>query len=212
MDLKLKICGLRNPANVELAEKIQPDFLGFIFYPGSPRYVGKDAGWINGVKVRETTEKVGVFVDTDVSQVLNLCNTAGIQWVQLHGQETVEQCRILKENGFTVMKVFPVGPGFQFNEIEPYCDNVDYFLFDTKSEIPGGSGVPFEWDLIGEYPFEVPFFLSGGIGPDNILNIKHLEQDYLFGIDVNSRLESVPGEKDSHKLKEFKRKFDEIRS
>jgi phosphoribosylanthranilate isomerase len=208
MDLKLKICGIKNTGNANLAMACQPDYLGFIFYPESPRYTGKDPSWIQNLVLPGNIEKVGVFVNVKPEDIVRLCEQSDIRFVQLHGKESPEVCKILMKAQLKVMKVFHIGPGFSFDVMNSYSSMVDYFLFDTKGQFLGGNGVAFDWRLIEQYPFHIPFFLSGGIGLDNIENIRYLNHDYLYGLDVNSGLESGPGEKDSRKIRDFKKKFE----
>lgn len=207
MKIKLKICGLRNTENVQKALAASPDYLGFIFYNKSPRYVGSDFQWISALMLPSSVRKVGVFVNEEPERIMEYCHVAGIDIVQLHGQETVNTCLELKKKNYRVIKVFSIGDGFSFKQVEPFQDSVDYFLFDTKTEIPGGSGSSFDWSYLTNYAYPVPFFLSGGIGIGNIENIKDFRNKHLFGIDVNSRMESDPGEKDSNKIDLFMKKL-----
>ncbi len=208
---RLKICGLRDRNNVRKALMVNPDFLGFIFYPDSPRYVGEDPRWVNELELPSPVTKVGVFVNKGRDRILDICEQAGIRMIQLHGKESPNICYTLKRDGFAVVKMFAVGPGFSYEIMEDYLGKVDYFLFDTKGPQPGGSGRSFTWDFLEHYPFDIPFFLSGGIGLDNITSLKDLNAPRLFAVDVNSRLESATGEKDPGKLKDFRLKFDRIR-
>ena len=128
--------------------------------------------------------------------------------MQLHGHESPELCRILKTANIEIIKVFSIKDEFDFSVLEPYETVCDFFLFDTKGKLPGGNGYTFNWNILSTYPSKKPFFLSGGIGLDNIKNIllfmSSKESKYCCAIDVNSKFEIEPGLKKIEKLKEFK--------
>lgn len=203
---------MKDEVNVSRALTIAPDYLGFIFHPPSPRYVGDDPAWIRRLTLPSGTRKVGVFVDISPERVLKTCQLTGIEVVQLHGKETPQVCRMLRKEGMQVIKMFSVGDGFDFRGMEAYPDAADYFLFDTKGPLPGGSGRSFDWELLWNYPFDTPFFLSGGIGPENVDRLNDDATGRMYALDVNSRVESVPGEKDMNKLNELAIKIITIRS
>jgi phosphoribosylanthranilate isomerase len=200
----LKICGLREPDNIEAVLKAaQPDYIGFIFYARSARHVGGKlppyfARGLSGVK------KVGVFVNETTAAIKDAVADYGLDLIQLHGQEPPEQAAALKEAGLGVIKVFAVGNGFDFAELSPYEGVADYFLFDTKGKQPGGNGVVFNWDLLRDYPSETPFFLSGGIGPDSGELLAAFSHPRLHALDVNSKFEQRPGLKDAAALEGFR--------
>ncbi len=211
MDLELKICGVKDKENAARVMKFNPDYMGFIFYERSPRYVGGDPGWIASVDADRRIKKTGVFVNENTGEIVNCAQKAKLEVVQLHGKEPPADCRNIGKEGYEVIKVFSIGKTFTWHVLDPYLDCVDYFMFDTLGKYLGGNGVPFDWSLLEGYPFDKPFFLSGGIGPDNVANISHLKQSQLFAIDVNSRLESLPGVKDAGKLNEFMSKFQSLK-
>jgi len=188
------------PANREEIEKLPVDFLGFIFYPGSKRYVGKDSDrrLFNSLK-----NKVGVFVDESYDEILSLSQRNGFKFVQLHGKEDPSVCRILKKNGLKVIKAFSLNKDFRFRILKDYESAVDYFLFDTKTRVHGGSGKKFDWDILEKYKESTPFFLSGGIKPDDASKIKQIDYPWLYGIDLNSGFEDEPGLKNVDLLKKF---------
>ena len=132
--------------------------------------------------------------------------------LQLHGNETPEICAVLKETGTEVIKAFSVGASFNFKNLEPYLPTCDFFLFDTKGPLPGGNGYRFNWSLLADYPFDKPFFLSGGIGLEYLPALKRIAKEALplYAIDVNSKFETAPGHKDLQTLKEFKTQWDEL--
>ena len=208
--IKLKICGLCYSDNVYEVLKINPDFIGFIFYEGSPRFVGNHYGWIRNLNIGPHADKVAVFVNESAERIIEISEKTNVQYIQLHGNEPPELCGELTNKGLKLIKVFSVGEDFSFKMMEYYIGIADYFLFDTKGKYLGGSGISFDWNLIEKYPFNIPFFLSGGIGIENISNIRHLNNPMLFAVDVNSKLESFPGIKDSVKLGKFKEEFEKL--
>lgn len=199
-NLKIKVCGMKYTANREAVEKLPVDFLGFIFYPKSKRFVGENAesGLFNSAKT-----KVAVYVDENAFEILGLAKNLNFEYVQLHGKENPKTCRLLKKQGLKVIKAFNLNEDFDFSILESYINDVDYFLFDTKTDLPGGSGIKFNWEILDKYHGEVPFFLSGGIGPEDAEAIKKLNHPQLFGIDLNSGFEDEPGVKNVKKLKQF---------
>jgi phosphoribosylanthranilate isomerase len=206
---RLKICGMRDAENIMQVAKLQPVYMGFIFYPKSPRYVGED--FQIPANFPATIRKVGVFVNETTDQILKQVHRLGLAYVQLHGDEPVEQVRSLHEKGVKVIKVFSVGDDFDFAVTRPYREVVDYFLFDTKGKYYGGNAQVFDWTMLKQYDQEVPFFLSGGIGPDNVENMTTLSGMNLHALDVNSGVESKPGLKDLDKIEKLNRVIDLIR-
>ena len=208
--IRLKICGLRLAENIRDILPFKPDFIGFIFYDRSPRHVGENYSWIGDLDTGPAVRKVGVFVNESVDKILKIASETGLEYLQLHGEERPDTCFNLKEKGFQVIKVFSVGKDFSFQEMEAYSGVVDYFLFDTRGKYLGGNGIPFDWSLLEKYPYQVPFFLSGGIGTDNISYVKFLNHPMFYAVDVNSRLESDPGIKDPDLLERFMEEFEKI--
>jgi phosphoribosylanthranilate isomerase len=210
MNLKLKICGMKFPDNIREVIQYQPDYLGFIFYPGSPRYAGDSMEELSTLDIPPSIKKTGVFVNESTDKIKQVALSISLDMVQLHGQEPVADCIELKKSGLKVIKVFSVGQDFDFGLMEPYVNDVDYFLFDTKGKYHGGNSIPFDWEIIEKYPFRIPFFLGGGIGLENIDLVKQIKNPYLYALDANSRLEISPGLKDPEKVKLFRRKFDKL--
>lgn len=196
--------------NISEVSQLQPDYMGFIFHPASPRYFNRVIPELSG-----TIKRTGVFVDAGLQMIQDQCTNYCLQAVQLHGQESPEVCAILKEKGLEVIKVFSVGESFDFRKIEPYLEVIDYFLFDTKGEAPGGNGITFNWNILESYSFEKPFFLSGGLGPSELERIITLHESWtqkgkghlVAGVDLNSRFESAPGMKKTKELKAFMQEF-----
>ncbi len=204
--LRLKVCGMTDKENISEVAALQPDFLGFIFYKESSRF-------FDGVipPLPESIKKVGVFVDERVEVISDKIDKHTISVIQLHGHETPEICRLLKTTGADIVKVFSIKDTFDFSILKAYEDVCDYFLFDTKGKLPGGNGYAFNWELLKDYPSTKPYFLSGGIGMDDIESIKDFlqkpESQHCYAIDVNSKFEIEPGLKDVQQLKEFKTKL-----
>lgn len=198
--LKLKICGMKFPENIGQVAALQPDYMGFIFFENSPRNFDTEIPQLN-----EGIIKTGVFVNASAEFILTQARKHKLQAIQLHGQESAELCAVLKAEGLEVIKVFSVKDSFDFNILQPYEGKVDFFLFDTKGKAEGGNGVTFDWEILKKYPSETPFFLSGGIGLQEVSRLKDLQFPKTFyGIDVNSRFETKPGYKDLENLKELR--------
>lgn len=190
--------------NREAVEQLAVDWLGFIFYPPSKRYIGENPD----ERLFQTDKiKVGVFVDENAFEILALAKNLGFEWVQLHGKENPLTCRILKNQGLKIIKAFRVDDAFNFSKTRDYSGVADLFLFDTKSSLPGGSGKKFNWKILGKYKGNTPFLLSGGIGPEDVDEIKKINHPNFEGIDLNSGFEDEPGLKNSEKLKKFITEF-----
>lgn len=234
--MKLKVCGMKYPDNIEQVAALQPDYLGFIFYTKSARNF--DAQTIPVIP--KSIKKTGVFVDADINFIIEKIKTHDLKAVQLHGKESPEFCKELRhvchyeeqsdvvissketdchdfqkkshnDNKIEIIKVFSIKDEFDFSVLKPYEDVVDYFLFDTKGKLPGGNGYTFDWNVLNDYPSTKPFFLSGGIGIDQIKDIKQFAKSnaskYCYALDVNSKFEIEHGLKNTSVLKEFKNKL-----
>lgn len=197
---------MREAANIAAVAALQPDYMGFIFYPASPRYIAPvSAELIRYIPAGLKT--TGVFVNETPGLVLEKQHTHQLDALQLHGHETPAYCAALKESGAEIIKAFGIAPGFDFNSLEAYLPVVDYFLFDTQSPAHGGSGKAFDWQVLAQYPWPKAYFLSGGIGPEHVEALKNLNDERLYALDLNSRFEQAPGLKDSHKLADFFKKI-----
>ncbi len=201
--LKIKVCGLISPGNVIEVISSLPDFVGYIFYPRSPRYVGKNPDLSLFKIVPGNIVKVGVFVDEDRDTVIVTAKSAGIDTIQLHGKESPEYCRDIRSSGFKIIKAFSIGDKLDQLAIKAYAGVTDFFLFDTRSDSGGGSGKKFNWDILEQYKLEKPFFLSGGIGREDVKKIKDYKNNCLYGIDINSRFERSSGIKDPELVRSF---------
>lgn len=201
--MKIKVCGLTDPENLAAIARAKPDYVGFIFYEGSGRFVGAEPDPRLFWSIPQGIKKAGVFVDEKINKILELSVSAGLEIIQLHGNESVQLCATLKSSGLAVLKAFTIGSEFRFDSLIKYLPVCDYFLFDTKSELRGGSGKKFNWSRLEEYSFDKPFFLSGGIGPDDSGEIKKITNPAFFAVDINSRFETVTGIKDVSLVKTF---------
>jgi len=205
--MKVKVCGMKYRENINKILTAKPDYIGFIFYPKSKRYAGDiDNATINEIK---GTVKVGVFVNESTEIIKSICSKYTIDYVQLHGEESPEQCRELKNAGMTVIKVFSVGSDFDFEDTRAYEQVADYFLFDTKSENYGGAGKKFDWSIFKKYSNTKEIFLSGGIGVDDAEQIKNISGLKIHAVDINSCFEKEPAIKDESLVKKF---IDKIRN
>ncbi len=195
--------------NRKQVEKLDVDFMGYIFYPPSKRFVGEtpEPGLFSSEK-----PKVGVFVDENAFEILALAKNLGFEWVQLHGKENPKTCQMLKRQGLKIIKAFSVDENFNFETTLPYEKVANFFLFDTKTENHGGSGQKFNWSILNKYDGHIPFFLSGGISPDDAEEILKISHPKLTGIDVNSGFEDEPGVKRIEKLKNFIDKIQTLRN
>lgn len=198
--VKLKTCGMRDSFNILEVGKLLPDYMGFIFYPPSPRYVGDD--FQIPIDLNPAIHRVGVFVNEQAGRMIELCMKHNLSYIQLHGDEPVSVCEQLKHEGLKVIKVFRIGPDFDFSVTLPYKEIVDYFLFDTKGNHYGGNAQVFDWSILEQYDQEVPFFLSGGLSVENIQHIKRLKHMNLHALDLNSGVEDSPGVKNILLIKE----------
>ena len=193
---------MREPDNVAHVATLQPDYLGFIFVEKSPRYVGES--FDIALADPDIPERVGVFVNASREYILKQAREHGLHVVQLHGDESPELAKQLRKAGLAVWKVFGIGQeGFDFAQLEPYLKVVDAFLFDTKGAARGGNGVAFDWGILKDYPYKVPFLLSGGVDLENVASLPQLQDLPLLGIDVNSKFELEPAYKDVDKLEEL---------
>lgn len=200
----VKICGLRDPGNILEVIKLKPDLIGLIFYPDSPRYVTdlNSLKFLNDLHGKPLT--VGVFVDPTLQEIRTVANSLHLDVIQLHGSETPAFCEEVRKDDHAVIKAFGIRPGFDFCTTEQYRGVADFFLFDTGSDKPGGTGEQFDWDLLDFYHGETSYFLSGGLTPDTQIFPNHIQ---MAGVDLNSRFEKAPGIKDIGLLKPFIKQF-----
>ena len=229
--MKLKVCGMKYTENIQQVADLQPDYLGFIFYEKSKRN-------FEGIipELPKSIKKTGVFVNEYKEILISLVEEYGLDAIQLHGDESVEYVFELKsqlverralfiaenktikkkknqhyisKSEVQIIKVFGIKDEFSFDVLKPYLEVVDYFLFDTKGKERGGNGTKFDWSVLEKYPFDKPFFLSGGIGLDDVEEVQKLMKSNLpiYSLDVNSKFESKPGLKNINEVKTFKNKL-----
>ena len=201
---------MRDPGKISGVAAALPNFLGFIFYPKSARFVWEEFSTDQLNAIPEAIQKVGVFVNELPEKVIEICKRLNFRVAQLHGSESPEYCQQIKASDLTVFKVFSVDDSFDFEQLSGYTEVCDYFLFDTKGHLPGGTGRKFDWELLKNYTGSVSFFLSGGIGPDDLEAIRNFEHPRWRGLDVNSGFELSPALKDVEKVQQFIREIRNI--
>jgi phosphoribosylanthranilate isomerase len=199
--IQLKICGMRDRLNIGAVAALKPDYMGFIFYAQSPRYVGED---FSVPTLPTSVKRVGVFVNESTGKIVEMADKYQLEYIQLHGEEPVKQCEELQRNQLKVVKVFSVDDQMDFEQTKAYREVADFFLFDTKGKHYGGNATAFNWKNLERYDQEVPFFLSGGLSADIIPGIKDLQGMNIHGIDVNSGVEVMPGVKYIEKIGRLK--------
>lgn len=207
---KLKVCGLTKLDQIEELTALKADFLGFIFYKKSPRYV-LDSLDLEEIKAIKHTGKVGVFVNESLEKIIEISEKAGLNFIQLHGDESddfISELRKKLNPEIKIIKVFRIGTDLENLKfkIQNLKSDVDYFLFDTDSKAFGGTGKTFKWQILNELEIPKPYFLSGGISPINFNDIQNIRQ-HPFALDINSKFEIEAGNKDLEKIKNFYEKL-----
>ncbi len=199
---------MRDAENIRKVEALGIDMMGFIFYPKSSRYVSVRPSYLP-----TKCKRVGVFVDEDVENIKKIADDYALDFIQLHGHESIEE--VMKLQDWNVIKAFSIATKEDLEATAPYEGIVDYFLFDTKGKSAGGNGEKFDWSILETYHVYTPFLLSGGIGPEDAAALNSLRNatlsgrelstlnSHCIGIDLNSRFEIEPGIKDIVKLKTF---------
>lgn len=208
--MKIKVCGMREEENLNQLLAMNPDYIGFIFYSKSKRHVPE----IPNIRLPENICKVGVFVNAGLDYIWKRIKGYELDVIQLHGDETPEFCKeardfLVKRNcNVQIVKAFAVDHQFDFDSTNPYERYCDFFLFDTKGKYYGGNSERFDWRLLQDYKGILPYFLSGGIGPDSVNDIQNFRKSpwaaYCVALDLNSRFEEAPGVKNIDKLIKFK--------
>ncbi len=194
----IKVCGMREAQNIHDIEQLAIDWMGFIFYEKSPRYCNDALTYMP-----RQVERVGVFVNHSLSEILKLILKYKLDIVQLHGQETPALCKQLQQLGIRVIKAMPIATKEDLVLATAYEDVIDYMLFDTKSELGGGSGKQFDWSILNDYSLKIPFLISGGIGPQSLESLRDFTHPKLIGYDLNSKFEISPGMKSPDLLAPF---------
>lgn len=200
--MKIKVCGLKQQSNIEELIELPIDYMGFIFYKKSPRYIENNISFDFIRTIPQHIKKVGVFVNETPYSILNSIAHYNLDIVQLHGNESAEICAELKPHT-KVIKAFQMTDEFDFKILENYFPHVDYFLFDSTTKNYGGSGKTFDWQILKKYTYHIPFFLSGGINENSVSEILELNIPQLHSIDINSKFEIEPGLKDTIQIKQF---------
>ncbi|RAJ89766.1 phosphoribosylanthranilate isomerase [Larkinella arboricola] len=195
--MKVKVCGMRDSDNIRELLALAPDFMGFIFYDKSLRFVGDELDADLLKSFPRSVKKVGVFVNASPDYILRSVKKYDLQYVQLHGNETPDFCRNLRNRGISIIKAFAVDESFNFSMINNYKPSCDFFLFDAKGDQAGGNGITFDWGLMNRYDNEKPFFISGGIDAETLDSLEKLKHLKLYGVDINSKVELSPGLKDT---------------
>lgn len=201
--MKIKVCGITTLEQLQQLESMQIDFAGMIFYEGSKRYAGEKMKGEKSKIKNLHIKKIGVFVNADYNSIKNTIESYNLSAVQLHGDETPELCSQLTTLT-KVIKVFRIAGEQDIDAIvAPYQTFANYFLFDTDTKNYGGSGKQFDWNVLASAKINKPFFLSGGIGPEDVEKINSIHHPYLYALDVNSKFETEAGIKDMKKVEVF---------
>ena len=222
-DMIIKVCGMRDAENIRQVAALGIDWMGFIFFPKSPRYVSQlssNAGIIpdyssligktdNDVSASKV-KRVGVFVDDMPQNIVTRVYNYKLDIVQLHGSENTVMIDNLRRTldpdirpNIKIMKALNIKTADDVAKYKDYEGHVDYFLFDTKTPLKGGSGEQFDWSVLDAYDGKTPFLLSGGIGPDDAERIREFSHPQCIGIDLNSKFETSPAFKNVEKLRKF---------
>lgn len=197
--LKVKVCGLKEETNIQQVASLSPDFLGFIYYPKSKRFVGNH---FPVPTLTENQKKVAVLVNEPLKSAIKIFSE-GYDFLQIHGDEPSEYCKELHTQNIPIIKAFGLNEDFDFSILTQYQPYVNYFLFDTKSTSYGGTGKKFNWNLLKKYLLDTPFLLSGGISPKELDTLLKLEHPQFYGVDLNSGFEISPGLKNIDDLDFF---------
>ena len=200
--MEVKVCGMRQQDNIEALEKLNIQYMGFIFYPPSPRFVGRD---FIPPQIHKNIKTIGVFVNEDFEQLIEIIEKSKIDGVQLHGDETPQYCRKLKVQypQLLLFKAFRIKDAADLRQIEEYENICDRFILDTKAEYYGGNGSTWDYSILKNQQIQTPFLLSGGIGESFDKDQFQYVHPMCLGIDINSKFEIEPGLKDINKLKRF---------
>lgn len=201
----VKVCGMRSSDNIRQVELAGPDIMGFIFHPASPRFVAELPEYMPLRCLR-----AGVFVHSDTDSILRTAEAFGLHIVQLHGEGSPELCRRLRGHGLKVIRALGVSSREDLKAAANFEGACDYLLLDTACARHGGSGRMFDWDILESYTGGIPFFLSGGIGPDSAKRIGEVRHPLLCGVDINSRFETAAAVKDAAAVEKFIKEIKQI--
>ena len=198
-DLEIKVCGMRMADQIKQLSDVEIDYIGLIFHASSPRFVEQELS----PKLFGSKKKVGVFVNQPIEQILYTQSKYQLDAVQLHGQESVDLCASIQNRGIEVIRAFSIDKNFDFNRVLEFDGYADRFIFDARGDAPGGNGIRFDWNKLNEYEGATPFLLAGGISYDHLDELKYFEHPACIGIDINSKFERSPGDKDLITIKKF---------
>ena len=207
--LKLKVCGLTKLNQIQELIELKVDFLGLIFYDQSPRFVLNHLS-LETISNIKHSGKVGVFVNENLDRVLELSEKANLNFIQLHGDENddfISELRKKLNAEIKIIKVIRIGnqmPEELQKTINHQPKTINYLLFDTDSKAFGGTGKTFDWNILNEIKIPIPYFLSGGISLENSNQLSTINQQPI-ALDINSKFETEPGNKDLEKIREFKK-------
>lgn len=194
----VKVCGMREADNIRAVERAGADWMGFICYEGSKRYVATIPDYLP-----ERSKRVGVFANASIENIRKRAHALRLDFLQLHGTESPELCSTLHTEGYRLIKVFALRSIADLKQIPPFAPYCDYLLFDTPCTCFGGSGKTFDWELLRHYDGDTPFILSGGIRPESLNELCRFRHPKWAGIDLNSGFETAPAVKDAARLKTF---------
>ena len=202
---KVKVCGINNSENLKSLLTLPVDLVGFIFYEKSKRNCTLSSNEVKAAfnVANHKAKKVGVFVDASIEHVLEIHEAYELDYVQLHGNESIFYCQNLKEHDVNIIKAFQVDDQFCFSNTSAYSFFCDYFLFDAKGDLPGGNGIHFNWQSLSKYKGKLPFLLGGGIGQNDVEMLRAIDCDYLSHVDINSSFEVSPGYKNLDEVADF---------
>lgn len=199
----VKVCGMTEADNIRQIDVLGVNLIGFIFYPKSPRYLYQIPRYLPIL-----AKRVGVFVNESKENILMYADRFGLDYIQLHGNESPEYCRSLHSHGFRIIKAFSIAFPKDLLVTSDYEGFCDYYLFDTPTTRYGGSGQQFDWSLLQHYNEATPFLLSGGINSYSAKALKEFHHPRMAGIDINSRFETSPGIKDAERIERFLKELD----
>ncbi|MEN6618003.1 MAG: phosphoribosylanthranilate isomerase [Rikenellaceae bacterium] len=207
--IRIKICGMKQPENIWEIAALRPDYMGMIFYEKSPRCALDLSPEELHLLLPETC-LVGVFVNETLLDIRKIAAKYRLTTLQLHGSESPEECKNLEEEGYTIIKAFPIAMAADFETIKTYENACSYTLLDTRCSskevnppLMGGTGRSFDWKLLRYYTARLPFFLSGGISPESVTDILRIDHPMFYAVDINSRFEISPGIKASKQIESF---------
>jgi phosphoribosylanthranilate isomerase len=200
-ELRIKVCGLKNPYNIEEVAELNPDYMGFILYSGSPRYVSLETAGKLVKNIPQSIQRVGILVNEPIENALKIAQSGFFDLLKLHGNENIDYCIKLSVQ-IGIVKVFRISSTIPVY-LPYYQDFCKMFLFDSAGEKFGGTGESFDHSILLNYSLDKGFILSGGISASDSEHIKSFKADKLIGIDLNSRFEVEPGIKDIKLLKSF---------